>query len=162
MSSYVNSLLFMGVGVTVGVGVVVTLRPPRAVLVAAAAAGLATALADFVCAALGHHYDLWHLHGALTVVGVPLSLTVAWVTLTAALVVMYDRFAGLVPRLVLLALAALGGASVDHYVLRPSQMLTWGRIPPAAITPYWLSMVGLAVGVYYLALRLQPRRDEVA
>lgn len=153
MDSTANSLIFMGVGLGVSVALVVLLRPPRAVLLAAGAAGVATALADFICAALGHHYNLWHLHGALSVLGVPLSLSVAWVTLTGAMVVLYDRLGKRTPRLLLLVLSALAGASVDHYVLRPSGMLTWGRIHPAIITPYWLSMVLLAVGVYWLVLR---------
>lgn len=160
MDATLNSVLFMAVGVIVGAGVVIVLRPPRPVLWAAALAGLSTAVADFICAALGHHHNLWHLHGALCVLGVPLSLSVAWVSLAGALVVTFDRYRGLTPRLALLGLSSLAGASVDHYLLRPSGMLTWGRISPGAIAPYWLSMLLLAVGVYWLAMRIQadPRR----
>ncbi|MFH2007542.1 MAG: DUF362 domain-containing protein [bacterium] len=153
MDYYGYSLLFMGFAITLGVGVIALARPPAAPLASALVAGIVTALADFACAAVGHRYDLWHLHGALEVLNVPLSLSVAWVVFTATLLLLFDHFERTWARAALLLVAAAAGALVDDMVFRPGGILTWGRLPAVAIAPYWLSMVALSVVVYRTVLR---------
>ena len=162
MDYYSHSLIFMGVSVVLGLGIVISCRPDGAAMAGAILAGLAVTVADFVCAAMGHRYDLWHLHGALSVLDVPLSLSVAWVFLTAAVIALFDRIRSTWGRLAMLGGTGLAGAAGDHFLLRPLGMLSWGDLGPLAIIPYWLVMVGLAIGVYFLVLGTVAPGAEVA
>jgi len=153
LDSYSYSLIFMGAAIFAGLAALFIARPDASALAAGILAGLLASLADFVCAAFAGHGGLWHLHGAFELQGVPISLSIAWIFGGLVFIIIFDRLASSWARLILLAGTALGGAAIDHFLLRRLGILNWGSIGPLAIVPYWLAMLLLAVGVYRFVMR---------
>lgn len=153
MDSYSYSLIFMGAAIVAGLGVVIIARPDASALAGAVMSGLLVALADFVCAVFAGHGELWHLQGAFELLGVPISLSIVWIFGSMVFIILFDRIASSSARLILVAGAALGGAAIDHFLLRRLGILSWGSFGPLAIVPYWLVMLLLAVGVYRFIMR---------
>jgi len=73
------SLEFLVLSVILATFTLFRIKPDKKSIRSGAISAVCVAITDFVIESSAHGLALWHLHGALPLLGVPLVFTVAWV-----------------------------------------------------------------------------------
>lgn len=160
---HLHSVRFAVLGIICGLVLTYFFRHEKRKLFAAYCGGLAVSFADFWGAFFAHRLDLWHLHGAWEVFGVPLSLNVAWVFLGAGYCLLFsltDNMKHSFPaKLLFAAGTCLYGVFNDYIFSRLGIFRLGDGIKLYYTFPYWVIHVLLTVLVFY-AVRKKFSKKE--
>ncbi len=158
MSATAFSYLFLGIGLGTALLATALIRPERLRLAGALAAGGFVALANFLIEVTGARLEIYHVSGALSVAGSPVSLGIAWFLLGYSYCLGYGLLTRIarptrIATLLYLVAGILGGFAYDYCAAKFLPVLRLGtRGRPYHIAFVWITLIPLTILYYRIIL----------